>query len=392
MGAEHEDDLQGYLENVAPHVDVGAAMPYDHVLIQGVEGEEGSAHGQDLQQGHGVDPFGADGDEDELARHEHQAEHGGEGEERREPHHLAEDAQLALALIGNRRKDGLRHLLRGVGNERIGHEIPLVGLAVVAQYVLVEELADDNRHDVVVHGVHHHDHEDVHAEAKHLAYGPEVDVERGPPWHVIVAPHVEDGDVEHLLPRQAPIAIAQEGERYAGKPREDQGERIDHGHLLHHEFLGEVGVGRDAEAAHDERQKDEMRQGREHRLVEEVGDERRREPQDGVEREAHEDVEPEHRVEVLVLGVLHVDEVGAEPRALQVARYGREDGDVSDDAILARRQQPSQHDADEQVEHLCGSAIERPPEEALGGFLFECVCHRWVFVIAPTRRCSPACR
>ena len=61
-----------------------------------------------------------------------------------------------------------------------------------------------------------------------------------------------------------------------------------------------------------------------------------------IERETHDDIEPEHRVVVAVGGMFQVDQSLRESAALQVAGNECKDGEYADDSIVGRREQACQ--------------------------------------------------
>ena len=66
-----------------------------------------------------------------------------------------------------------------------------------------------------------------------------------------------------------------------------------------------------------------------------------------------------------------IDQPLCESGTLQVARYGGKYCQHTDNAIVARRKQTSEYDAEDEVEYLRRSAVQSTPEETFGSALFQ---------------------
>lgn len=100
----------------------------------------------------------------------------------------------------------------------------------------------------------------------------------------------------------------------------------------------------------------------------------------GVERDAHEDVEPEHRVIAGVRGGLLVGQRHLEPAVLQGQGHEREHADDGHHAIVGGCQQAPQDDAEQQAYDLLHHRVHAAPEQSAGGLLFQCL-HSSIVVI-----------
>ena len=100
----------------------------------------------------------------------------------------------------------------------------------------------------------------------------------------------------------------------------------------------------------------------------------------GVERDAHEDVEPEHRVIVGVRGGLLVGQRHLEPAVLQGHGHEREHADDGHHAIVGGCQQAPQDDAEQQAYDLLHHRVHAAPEQSAGSLLFQCL-HSSIVVI-----------
>ncbi len=100
----------------------------------------------------------------------------------------------------------------------------------------------------------------------------------------------------------------------------------------------------------------------------------------GVERDAHEDVEPEHRVIVGVRGGLLVGQRHLEHAVLQGHGHEREHADDGHHAIVGGCQQAPQDDAEQQAYDLLHHRVHAASEQSAGGLLFQCL-HSSIVVI-----------
>lgn len=105
-----------------------------------------------------------------------------------------------------------------------------------------------------------------------------------------------------------------------------------------------------------------------------------RQEEGGVERDAHEDVEPEHRVIVGVRGGLLVGQRHLEPAVLQGHGHEREHADDGHHAIVGGCQQAPQDDAEQQAYDLLHHRVHAAPEQSAGSLLFQCL-HSSIVVI-----------
>ena len=98
------------------------------------------------------------------------------------------------------------------------HRVPLVCLCEAAHSAYRIQPAEDKGQDVAVQGVDNRGEEYFDTESQHLSYRTEIDVQRRSPRRVMIASEVYHRDVNHLLPREAPVRLAVQGEhdaRYA---------------------------------------------------------------------------------------------------------------------------------------------------------------------------------
>ncbi len=220
IGRKGKDDdcLQDYLGYVEPHEEVAPATADGEILVHGVKGHEGSTDAEHLKERYAPQPRTADGDEDELSRHERQAQHEGHGEKCREAYHLAVNmvaviVPVPVPVISALYEHGLGKLPHGVGDEGVCHGVPLERLRVVAHLTYWEESAEDDGKNIVGGGIDNLCYEYPEGKGRHLPYGGEVEGEAWAPFfYVIVAPQVDDADIGYLLPHQRPVGEAEQGE------------------------------------------------------------------------------------------------------------------------------------------------------------------------------------
>ena len=215
MTAKHQRQQSYHLPQIAPHVNIRASVADGEVLIECVQRNEGSAHAENLQQGHTRYPLVADGDEDELVRDQCQSEHQREGEKGGEAEHLAKHLLFLAPVVFHRREHGLRYLPHRVGDKRIGLGVPVVSLRVVAHIVNRIETTEDKGQHIVAHSVDDIGDEQLHAEGEHLPHRSEVDMQLWPPACVIESAKIEHRNKNDLLPCEAPVGHAAEGEAHA---------------------------------------------------------------------------------------------------------------------------------------------------------------------------------
>ena len=294
-------------------------------MVEDVNRFESAADAENLQERDALLPFLGEGEDDEFIGYDSQAEQAWEGEENRESQHLAEHALLAFFLVVDGGEHGLRHLGYRHVDERVGFAVPVVCLREVADRADGVEASENECQYVLTQRVDNHRDENLVAEAEHPFHGLEVDVERGMPGRVIQPADEYDDVVDNLLPRKAPIAISLEGECHADASGDEQCRDADDGFLAVHQVLGEIRPVGDADRGDDESQEQDPCEGGECRLGEIVGDERGTEKEDDIERDAGKDVEPKHRVEVLLARLFLVDERHGKAAVLDVSCHCRED-------------------------------------------------------------------
>ena len=344
-------------------------------MVEDVNWFESAADAENLQEHDALFPFLGEGEDDEFIGYDSQAEQAWEGEENRESQHLAEHALLAFFLVVDRGEHGLRHLGYRHVDERVGFAVPVVRLREVADRADGVEASENECQYVLTQRVDNHRDENLVAEAEHPFHGLEVDVERGMPGGVIQPADEYDDVVDNLLPRKAPIAISLEGECHADASGDEQCRDADDGFFAVHQVLGEIRPVGDADRGDDESQEQDPCEGGECRLGEIVGDERGTEKEDDIERDAGKDVEPKHRVEVLLARLFLVDERHGKAAVLDVSCHCREDSQQSDDAVVVGREQPSEHDAEKNVQHLHAATVDGTPKQSFCRFLFQRFAH-----------------
>ena len=102
-----------------------------------------------------------------------------------------------------------------------------------------------------------------------------------------------------------------------------------------------------------------------------VANQRCAEEQNNISRYSNDNVEEEHRVVVFVPRMVEIGERSAESAVLQIVGYDRENGQHSHHAIVGRRQQPSENNAEEQPDELHQRVVKGSPEETLCRLLFQ---------------------
>ena len=173
----------------------------------------------------------------------------------------------------------------------------------------------------------------------------------------MIPAEVQHADVGYLLPRQRPVALAQESERDAHGARGEQCHAADDCHLTVHHVLRHVTAVRYAQGGYDKGEEHHPRHFDKAGLAEEGGDEGGAEEEDGIHQRRHEDVEGEDGVVVATRGMLYIYQPLREARALQVAGYGGEDGQHTHYAIVGIGEHTRQTHADDKVQHLRAAAV-----------------------------------
>ena len=152
-----------------PHVHGRMPAADDQIGEKAGDGNEGSPHAKQLQDGRTRQPFLGNGNDNQFLGYQAQTKHGGKGNESGEAEQLAEDVELALAVVGNAGKDRLGNAIDHVGNERMAHTVPFVGLRKVAHFLGRIELTQHNRKEIVVENGEEVGHKQLAGSAKFLA-------------------------------------------------------------------------------------------------------------------------------------------------------------------------------------------------------------------------------
>ena len=159
-----------------------------------------------------------------------------------EAQHLAEHVKLPpLAILVDGGQHGLGHLTDGAGDERVAHLVPLGCLGIVAHGLCAEQPAKDERQHVVAHLVDDVRYQNLAAEAEHLADGRHINPQRRQPAYIVQAAQVYHTHIGKLLPGQAPVGVAQQGQRDAYAAAAQQGQRVHDGLLAVHHVAEHIG-------------------------------------------------------------------------------------------------------------------------------------------------------
>ena len=239
-------------------------------------------------------------------RHHAKAEQQGEGEEGREADEFAHSPELPFSIALQINEYRLRHCLHHTLQEVEALVVPLVSLVVVSCIFGFKESSEQDIEDLVVHLCEDGREHDLTAEGEHTLDGLRIKVPSRSPVGIMPVHQGDDQYIDDALCGQRPI-----GETFPGHHSTDNVRNDDGGHtalclLLGAQVLVEVGRLRQSEAGEHEAQEDITTKRGECGLVIIAGDERCTEEQDDINAEAHGDIEPEHRVIVIVGRMLHV--------------------------------------------------------------------------------------
>ena len=182
----------------------------------------------------------------------------------------------------------------------------MVSLVIVSCIFGSKEPSEQDIEDLVVHLCEDGREHDLTAEGEHTLDGRRIKVPSRSPVGIMPVHQGDDQYIDDALCGQRPI-----GETFPGHHSTDNVRNDDGGHtalclLLGAQVLVEVGRLRQSEAGEHEAQEDITTKRGECGLVIIAGDERCTEEQDDINAEAHGDIEPEHRVIVIVGRMLHV--------------------------------------------------------------------------------------
>ena len=151
----------------------------------------------------------------------------------------------------------------------------------------------------------------------------------------------------------------------------------------------EVGALGGTEAGEDEAKEGDAAEGAEDRFPVEVGDEGGGKEEEDVEGDAHDDVEPEDGVVLLVGGLAFVGEGSRETALLQDAGDVGEDDEGGHLTVVLGRQNIEEPKSEDGLQQLHHTVAEAAPDEALGSLLLKRRRgHRWCRWRRSCRRCS----
>ena len=139
------------------------------------------------------------------------------------------------------------------------------------------------------------------------------------------------------------------------------GDEVDDGYLAVHQVFQHIAVDGDADGGDGQTEEEHARHLYQTGLAEIVCDKRRADKEKGIERQAHQQVEPEHGVIVARRGRFQVDEPLGESASLNGSRDGGEEGEHTHDAIFGRREQPAEHNAEDDIQHLHATIVDDTP-------------------------------
>ena len=99
--------LEGAQADGVPHVDVRPSQAVEQVRVERGHGHEGTPDAENLHHRCAGQPLVRDSNDNQLLRHEPQAEHGGQADKYRETQHLVEDVLQACRVVRGFAEDGL---------------------------------------------------------------------------------------------------------------------------------------------------------------------------------------------------------------------------------------------------------------------------------------------
>ena len=142
-----------------------------------------------------------------------------------------------------------------------------------------------------------------------------------------------------------------------------------------------MGGSRRAEARQGDAGKDEARQRQQLVVAEEACYQRGAGIEQGEERGTHHQAEPEDGVVVGPGRLALIDDGVDEARLDEYPRHGGEDGQHAHHAIVGRREQPRQEDAEDEARHLHPAVAYHAPDESACRLGLEIVAHRVVMML-----------
>ena len=366
--------------NGAPHVDAASAPADGQVAVEGRDGDEGSVDAEQGEEHTALAPLLASGQQDELLRYQPQAEHGGEADEADEAQHLAEHLAVASRLVCHLSQCGLCHARHHRVYRAGGHVAPFACRGIDAGGVVAEELAQQDGEGVQVADVHNVGEHQLAAESEHLPCGGKGPWCCRPPRREVPGRQLRDEDEADGLRHDGPMGKALHGHRHADDAGDEHGgERAD-ACLPHHQVTEEVGALHRAESGEQEAEEEHPRKRRQVAVPVEVGNQGRTEPEDGVERKADQDVEPEDGVVLLVGRLFPVAEGCNEAALLQGTGQGCKDVQHRHLALV-RRRQVTQQDQPEHGAHQLHKAVGHPAPE----YAFRCPFFQRILFHCPAK-------
>ena len=214
-------------------------------------------------------------------------------------------------------------------------------------------------------------HDELAAEAEHLADRTEVYGKGRVPLGIIEVQGRKQADIDQRLGGYAPIGEAVERHRHTYQSRHKQADERHDALLANLHVAEQQGSWRNAQTGDEEPQKNVARQRYEARLTVEVGYERGAAEQNEIDGQTEQRARPEHGIVVAMRHLPLSVECRNETTLLQRTGYQRKDGEHAHHAIVLRAEQSRQKDAKDQVEHLLCPIAQAAPEQALGRFFLE---------------------
>ena len=182
------------------------------------------------------------------------------------------------------------------------HEIPFVGLRIIAHHARIEKTAEYEGEEVVVHVIEQVGQQQPATESHHLPHRTEIPLHCGIPLRKRPIQRRVYGHIHQCLRGQSPIGkpfVGQNDTRHAGYSERNE---IRKRAFAHSHGLKQSRTRNYAQARDDERKKQVARQGNDFLIFEKSGDERCRSKKHRIERHTQRYAKPKHRI---VIAMLH---------------------------------------------------------------------------------------
>ena len=365
---EHHADEQRAEHRCAAKIDAAAPAAHDVLRQDGAERTKGGGDAEHTQQHGTAQPLLGYRYNNKFLGYKRQPEHQRERHKGGKTHHLAQHPQLALTVVLKVGEHGLRHLRHHALHQRSALLAPVVGGVIDANVMLREVASQQDVHYVDVDALHDGGYQHLHREAEHALDGAEVEVERGPPRTVVPVHKHINADEHQSLGGERPVGKSLPRHHDAHDARQQYRRHCRLCLLLGAQVLEKPCRLCRVEAREDYAQEGVAAEPCQFGGVVVFRYQRCTEEEQGVHRQSHQYIEPEHGIVVAVCWLLDVHQSGAETAVLQHRSHLREDGYDGHHAVVLRRQQAQRDDAEDESQQLLHSVVHPSPEQSFRGF------------------------